>query len=191
MEPNTRLSAQPRRLGRLPRQEKGIGLIELLIAVGIIGGILLVVLQMGTNMRTDSTVRNEAALLNTIAENIRGLYSGNTNYSGFTHTVARNARVFPGQMDDGSTVYNAWDGEVTTAVSNDLSGNADRAFTIAWTDIPEAACTKMATSNTTAAQVTVGSTVVTDAEGVVQPADAATACVGNTATDITWLFERN
>jgi len=173
------------------KSTKGIGLIELLIAVGIIGGILLVVLQMGGNMRTDSTVRNETSLLNTIAENVRGLYGTSANYNGLTQTVAQNAQLFPGNMDDGTNVFNTWSGNVTVASATDTDGNADRAFSVVWGNIPEAACAKMATANTTAAEVTVGTTVVTDAAGDVDPAAAASACAGNATSDITYLFEKS
>src|SRR5690554_2720641 len=113
-------------------KSKGIGLIELLIAVGIIGAIVLVALQMGGNMRTDSTVRNEGALLGTVAENIRGLYGTSANFSGLTQQVARDAKLFPGQMDDGTSVFNTWGGAVTIAATADLAANANRAFTVTW-----------------------------------------------------------
>ena len=169
---------------------RGIGLIELLIAVGIIGGILLVVLQMGGNMRQDSTVRNENSLLNTIAENVRTLYGSSSNYSGLTQTVARNARIFPGSMDDGTAVFNTWNGSVDVAAATDTNGNNNRAFTVTWGDVPESACSKMATASTTAARVTIGGTVVTDGVGQVNPGQAASACAGNATSDIVYLFER-
>ena len=157
----------------------GFALTELLIALGVVAGILA----------ASAGASDHARRIETSAQNISSIYTRASNFSGLTQTVARDLQVFPGAMDDGSAVYNTWNGSVTVAAATDLSGNANRAFTITTEDIPEDVCSDLASNTAGARRVQVGGTTVYEAGTTdLNVAAISTGCSGG--ADVTYLYEK-
>jgi type II secretory pathway pseudopilin PulG len=167
----------------------GFALTELLIALGVVAGILAAIAGVAATLQSSAGASDHVRQIETIAQNLGSIYTRSSNFSGLTQTVARDLQVFPGQMDDGTAVYNTWNGAVTVAAATDLSGNANRAFTITTEDIPEDVCSDLASNTAGARQVQVGGTSVYEVNNRdLDVAAIATGCSGG--ADVTYLYEK-
>ncbi|MBF0515095.1 MAG: pilus assembly protein PilS, partial [Desulfovibrionaceae bacterium] len=69
--------------------------------------------------------------------NIQQLFSGASDYTGLTNTVAQAAGCVPQQFVKGSNLQNPYGGAIT------LAAGASNTYTISVDGIPNAACTKL------------------------------------------------
>lgn len=167
----------------------GFALTELLIALGVVAGILAAIAGVASMLQSSAGASDHARQIETIAQNISTIYTRASNFNGLTQSVARDLKVFPGSMDDGSAVYNTWNGAVTVSSATDLSGNSNRAFTVVTEDIPEEVCADLASNTAGARQVRVGSSTVYEAGTTdLNVAAIATGCRGG--ADVTYLYEK-
>lgn len=169
-------------------RQRGFTLVELLVAVAVIGVAAAAYVTVGTDLFGSTEVSGEQLKLKTIQRNVKDVYSGRSNFANLDTQTALDNGVFPDSMVSGSAAINAWGGNVTISAANDTNGNADRAVVVTWGGVEEGACGGMATG-TQADQVSIDGSVVTDATGSVDPAQSGSQCTGG-PSDIEFLYEK-
>lgn len=210
------------------RARRGVTLIEAVlfisIALGLIVGGLVFFQQASLAARTNDAVRS----LSSIASETRAAYRTQDNFAGLTPNVLIASGAVPSSQISGGGIVNEWNQPVTigpsaaalpvfTGATN--TGLENRFFEIVYTNVPEAACTRLATASdgngpigpgivavrvgnalVTATPAT-STTNVTTAGGNgnfnltgavnISPADAATACAaGDDPVDVIWTLAR-
>jgi len=88
-------------------------------------------------------VNTEVQNLASVQAGLRAMYGTRSyNYRGLTVDIARNAKVFPSRMVNGTAVTNAWGGSIVLGPSaNPYSGlAANRTYVIRYRNVPPAAC---------------------------------------------------
>ena len=214
---------------------RGVTLIEAVlfisIALGLIVGGLVFFQQASLAARTNDAVRS----ISSFASEIRAAYRTQDSFSGLTAAVLVNSgAVPPGMLNaDGSGILNEWNqpvivrgnllginGVYSGTTGGGVIGDATQAqyFEIEYTNIPVAACTRLATSNTGSGPIGPGivavrvrnsaATAVTTPAGTVSnvngptnvslngqvnisPAAAAAACnVGTAPMDLIFTLAR-
>ena len=214
---------------------RGVTLIEAVlfisIALGLIVGGLVFFQQASLAARTNDAVRS----ISSFASEIRAAYRTQDSFSGLTAAVLINSgAVPPGMLNaDGSGILNEWNqpvivrgnllginGVYSGTTGGGVIGDATQAqyFEIEYTNIPVAACTRLATSNTGSGPIGPGivavrvrnsaaTAVITPAGTVsnangptnvslngqvnISPAAAAAACGAGTAPmDLTFILDR-
>ena len=208
---------------------RGVTLIEAVlfisIALGLIVGGLVFFQQASLAARTNDAVRS----ISSFASEIRAAYRTQDSFSGLTTAVLINSgAVPPGMLNQAGTgIVNEWNqtaiirgnlaginGVFTGTTGGGAIGDAAQAqyFEIEYTNIPVAACTRLATSNTGSGPIGPGIVAVhvRDASSPMQffpagtvtnvslngqvnisPAEAAAACGAGTAPmDLTFILDR-
>lgn len=157
------------------RRQRGVTLMEALVVLGIAGALIMGALQFMSSASSSQDVSTASRNLGMIASGVTSLYSSSAVYDGLDNQVLLDAEIVPTSMIAGTDIINAWDGDVTVAPAN-----SDRDFTIEYTQVPQSACTSLATSTFQSFQeLAVGGTTVSTT------ADAATAC-SDGANTMTW-----
>lgn len=169
---------------------RGITLIETLLAVAVgavilIGSAVLYIVAVGGNQLDQA-----AQQLQSTASGIRQLYAGQPSYAGLTTNVAISARVFPpGMADTGSgTVVNPWKGAVTVNASA-----TPTTFDITFQRVPQDACAKLVSMNTTGfggsvERITVNGTAFSPSVAAITPDQAVAACGAAAEATIIWTL---
>jgi hypothetical protein len=211
------------------RARRGVTLIEAVlfisIALGLIVGGLVFFQQASLAARTNDAVRS----LSSIASETRAAYRTQDSFAGLNATVLINSGAVPSSQISGGGIVNEWNQAVTIGPSAAAlpvfsgatnTGLANRFFEIVYTNVPEAACTRLVTASdgngpigpgivavrvanalVTTTPETNTSTNVTTAGGNanfnltgavnISPADAATACgAGDDPVDVIWTLTR-
>jgi type II secretory pathway pseudopilin PulG len=128
--------------------EQGRSMIEMLgvlaivgvLSVGGIAGYSKAMNKFKTNKMIDQ--------VNMVATNIRTLYSSQRSYTGLTNLVAKETGSVPAEMYtklSNSTITNAFGGQMYIGPATQ-SGTSDDSFIITITEIPQAACVSIATT---------------------------------------------
>lgn len=160
------------------RNKKGFSLLELLLVLGIIAALVVGAFIVYPKVQASQRAEAESKNIATIQAGVKALYTSASSYSGLTNTVATNAKIFPDNMLNGTSVINVFKGNVTLATSTESpSGVANSAFTITYANIPAAECTKIiaaAAGNFYVAKV--GTTTVKAAGSILDVAATTTAC---------------
>jgi type II secretory pathway pseudopilin PulG len=194
-------------------RKRGVTLIEAVlfisIALGLIVGGLVFFQQASLAQRTADAVRTISA----IASETRALYQTSQDFSGVTAEVLINAGAVPSNIvnADGVSLQNEWGGDANLAASvafntwvGGTAPSANDAFTITYTELPQAACVRLGTlesggtgpvgSGILGIAISTGAVQVTQAAysgaiGEIDPAEAARRCDGNNNTVI-WVMGR-
>ncbi|WP_207389173.1 type 4 pilus major pilin [Marinobacter halodurans] len=177
-----------RNMRNLPTRQAGYTLPEIIVGVVVAGLVAAAVLAAGKDLIGGTEVDGEQSKLDVIQKNVKDLYSQRANFSNLDQSAAIDGGVFPSSMVSDGSAFNKWNGNVTVAAANDTAGNTDRGFEVVWEGVEEDSCSKMATG-TSADEVSIDGTSVTDSTGQVDPADAAQQCAGG-AADITFLYNK-
>ena len=175
----------------LRKKNKGFTLVEILLVVGFIALASIGIYAVYNKVTTTSKANQENTNLQTIRAGIKQLFGNQTNFTGLTETVVRNARISPQDMHTGTnTLTNAFGGAVTIApiVSGTTLGSAP-GFSITTSNIPGDVCVKLASgAGSSFDRVSVGATEI-KAVGTntqVNPVTVTTACDADT---VTMIFE--
>ena len=180
---------------------RGVTLIEAVlfisIALGLIVGGLVFFQQASLAARTNDAVRS----ISSFASEIRAAYRTQDNFSGLTAAVLINSgAVPPGMLNAAGTgIVNEWNqtaivrgnlaginGVFTGTTGGGVIGDATQAqyFEIEYTNIPVAACTRLATSNTGSGPIGPGIVAVrvrnSSATAVITPAGTVSNVNGPT-----------
>ncbi|MFP1980692.1 type 4 pilus major pilin [Lonsdalea quercina] len=160
------------------KNKKGFSLLELLLVLGIIAALVVGAFIVYPKVQASQRAEAESKNIATIQAGVKALYTSASSYSGLTNTVATNAKIFPDNMLNGTSVINVFKGNVTLATSTESpSGVANSSFTITYANIPAAECTKIistAAGNFYVAKV--GTTTVKAAGATLDVAATTTAC---------------
>ena len=180
---------------------RGVTLIEAVlfisIALGLIVGGLVFFQQASLAARTNDAVRS----ISSFASEIRAAYRTQDSFSGLTAAVLINSgAVPPGMLNaDGTGIVNEWNqtaiirgnlaginGVYSGTTGGGVIGDATQAqyFEIEYTNIPVAACTRLATSNTGSGPIGPGIVAVrvrnSSATAVITPAGTVSNVNGPT-----------
>jgi len=178
------------------RRKKGFSLIEAAIVLGIvglvIGGIWVAASAVQTNLRESTASQG----ILQIVQNVRNLYYGQTvgattTGTGLEATLVA-AGVFPGDMLQGSTPKNPWNGTLQVNISDTTNGY----FQVYFPTIPQGSCIELISQNTNIASgiglvniIVDDGTAATISTFPISPATAAGAGGCGAATNnVTWTF---
>jgi major structural subunit of bundle-forming pilus len=165
-------------------RRRGFTLIELAmvlaIAALIIGSVMLFFGSASTNQKTNDVTQETA----NIAQIVRGLYSGQPDYSGITTASIASSSQMPNKWVSGNTLRNGFQGSVTVTPSG--ANNAQ--FAVSFSNLPDYACTKIATYDfgTGSYGVTAGTT--TQYGSPLTPVAAEAACNGGSGNTLTFYL---
>lgn len=173
------------------RRGHGIGLVELALALAIgallVAGAVVYFSNASTAQKTNDAMSQATA----IQQIVRGLYSGQPDYTGLVTSVVAQSKQLPSRYISGSgtdaLVKNAFNSNVTILPTDDAGATGVTHFTVTMTGVPDQACTRMATTDfgTALARVAVGSVNATARP--LTPVQANSACTGN-ANTVAWTF---
>lgn len=162
------------------RKAKGFSLLEILLVLAVAAAFVIGAFLLLPKAQSGTRADTESKNISTIVAGVKSLYTSSSTYTGLTNTVASNAKIFPDNMLNGSSVdpLNAWKGTLTVAAAaTGPSATAGSSFTITDTAVPASECTKIVTGiSGSFYTVQVGSTVVKSAGGTLDTATVATAC---------------
>lgn len=136
---------------RKQKSKKGFSLLELLLVLGIIAALVVAAFIVYPKVQASQRAQAESNNIATIQAGVKALYTSASSFTGLTNTVAVQAKIFPDNMLSGSgssaSPVNAFKDNVTLAsVSTGPSGTAGSAFTITYSNVPAAECTKIITA---------------------------------------------
>lgn len=158
----------------LQRKNKGFSLIELIIVLGILGGLYLLVSSRSDTADTASNIKEEVENVNELAKTVRNYFgsAGVSGYSGLNNSVIYNS-ISRHMQGAGTNIRNAWSASGITVAPT--SGNTQ--FTITSSSVPENACEMIAAQTYQSfISMTVNGTAITS------PPVASTACSGSSNT---------
>ena len=178
------------------RRKKGFSLIEAAIVLGIvglvIGGIWVAASAVQTNLRESTASQG----ILQVVQNVRNLYYGQTVSATTTgtglQTTLVSAGVFPGDMLQGSTPKNPWNGAVQINISDTSNGY----FTVYFATIPQSSCIELISQNTNISSgiglvnvIVDDGTAATISTFPISPATAAgSGGCGAATNNVTWTF---
>lgn len=116
------------------------------VMVEMSGGILLYLIMMAAaaillySLFSNSKLAETQQGVLSMRMQIQQLYTGATDYSGLDNALAVKAGVVPKRFQRGTSVVTPWGGDITLGAGSDPG-----TFTITLTQIPQEACTKLAT----------------------------------------------
>lgn len=136
----------------LNKQQKGFTLIELLLVVGIMALGAVVAYVTLPKVRSTANANSEAASINTLSAGIKNVYAGSNSYKTLTNKVLIDAKAVPEKMLTGTAnsteLVNSFGGLVTVAptkLGSNASTQNNSAYTITYTNVPDAECVKIST----------------------------------------------
>ena len=126
---------------------RGVTLIEAVlfisIALGLIVGGLVFFQQASLAQRTNDAVRS----ISSLASETRAAYRTQQSFAGLTPAVLINSGAVPSSAINGTNIRNEWGGDALIGPTPALGTiAADSAFFIEYTNIPAAACVRLATA---------------------------------------------
>ena len=161
------------------KNKKGFSLLELLLVLGIIAALVVAAFIVYPKVQASQRAQAESNNIATIQAGVKALYTSASSFTGLTNTVAVQAKIFPDNMLNGSTPINAFKGNVVVeSADTGPSAAAGSSFTITYSNVPAAECTKIITAAAgnfyTAGVGEAGN--VKAAGGVLDVAETATQC---------------
>lgn len=133
------------------KSKKGFSLLELLLVLGIIAALVVAAFIVYPKVQASQRAQAESNNIATIQAGVKALYTSASSFTGLTNTVAVQAKIFPDNMlsGSGSSVkpINAFKGDVVVAsATTGPSGAQGSSFTITYSNVPAAECTKIITA---------------------------------------------
>ena len=133
------------------KSKKGFSLLELLLVLGIIAALVVAAFIVYPKVQASQRAKAESNNIATIQAGVKALYTSASSFTGLTNTVAVQAKIFPDNMLVGSgssaKPVNAFKGDVTLASANSGPSAAQgSSFTITYSNVPAAECTKIITA---------------------------------------------
>ncbi len=165
------------------KSKKGFSLLELLLVLGIIAALVVAAFIVYPKVQASQRAQAESNNIATIQAGVKALYTSASSFTGLTNSVAVQAKIFPDNMLSGSgssaTPINAFKGNVVVASADTgPSAATGSSFTITYSNVPAAECTKIITAAAgnfyTAGVGTAGN--VKAAGGGLDVAETATQC---------------
>ncbi|EOA3302877.1 type 4 pilus major pilin [Yersinia enterocolitica] len=172
------------------KSKKVFSLLELLLVLGIIAALVVAAFIVYPKVQASQRAQAQSNNIATIQARVKALYTSTSSFTGFTNTVAVQAKIFPDNMLSGSgsaaKPVNVFKGDVTLAVvAMGPSKAPGSSFTITYSNVPAAECTKIITAAGNIYEVGVGTAAnVKPAGDVLDVSKTATQCAagGNSNT---------
>lgn len=141
-------------------KQKGLTLIELLIALVIGAAILFGVFYVAQVVSKKNKVSEAVQSMNTITADVSGLYQSVGNYAGISGVALINNGKIPASMVSGTTIQNQFGGTIVpTSIS--FNGGTNNAVNYAYSNVPKDSCSNLVQALAgTFDRITVGGTVV-------------------------------
>ncbi len=135
----------------MDKNKKGFSLLELLLVLGIIAALVVAAFIVYPKVQASQRAQAESNNIATIQAGVKALYTSASSFTGLTNSVAVQAKIFPDNMLSGSgsaaKPINAFKGNVTLAADKTGPSGADgSSFTITYSNVPAAECTKIITA---------------------------------------------
>ncbi len=133
------------------KSKKGFSLLELLLVLGIIAALVVAAFIVYPKVQASQRAQAESNNIATIQAGVKALYTSTSSFTGLTNSVAAKANIFPDNMLINSGTFarpiNAFKGNVTLAADKTGPSGADgSSFTITYSNVPAAECTKIITA---------------------------------------------
>lgn len=179
-------------LHRRARRQKGMTLVETMIAIAIGLIIVAVGIKGVSGAMSDSRSTDEVGDLPKIFTNMQKVYGQRASFSGATQAIFVNANVFPTSMTtSGSTnVTNRWGGAVTVAVTA-IAGGTNNALTYETTGVPSSECNNVIPQLDNVVRiVTVNGTSVKADKNPTDLAALTTACSASASNDVIYTISK-
>ena len=133
------------------KSKKGFSLLELLLVLGIIAALVVAAFIVYPKVQASQRAQAESNNIATIQAGVKALYTSASSFTGLTNSVAVQAKIFPDNMLSGSgssaTPINAFKGNVVVASADTgPSAATGSSFTITYSNVPAAECTKIITA---------------------------------------------
>ena len=133
------------------KSKKGFSLLELLLVLGIIAALVVAAFIVYPKVQASQRAQAESNNIATIQAGVKALFTSASSFTGLTNSVAVQAKIFPDNMLSGSgsaaKPINAFKGNVTLAADKTGPSGADgSSFTIIYSNVPAAECTKIITA---------------------------------------------
>ncbi|MCK3083668.1 type 4 pilus major pilin [Escherichia coli] len=133
------------------KSKKGFSLLELLLVLGIIAALVVAAFIVYPKVQASQRAQAESNNIATIQAGVKALYTSASSFTGLTNTVAVQAKIFPDNMLNGSgssaTPINAFKGNVVVeSADTGPSAATGSSFTITYSNVPAAECTKIITA---------------------------------------------
>ncbi|MDK1895514.1 type 4 pilus major pilin [Klebsiella sp. K4-172] len=133
------------------KSKKGFSLLELLLVLGIVAALVVAAFIVYPKVQASQRSQAESNNIATIQAGVKALYTSASSFTGLTNTVAVQAKIFPDNMLSGSgsaaKPVNVFKGDVTLAVAATGPSKAPASsFTITYSNVPAAECTKIITA---------------------------------------------
>ena len=126
------------------KSKKGFSLLELLLVLGIISALVVAAFIVYPKVQASQRAQAESNNIATIQAGVKALYTSASSFTGLTNSVAVQAKIFPDNMLSGSgssaTPINAFKGNTGPSAATGSS------FTITYSNVPAAECTKIITA---------------------------------------------
>ncbi|HAH2526726.1 TPA: prepilin-type N-terminal cleavage/methylation domain-containing protein [Escherichia coli] len=133
------------------KSKKGFSLLELLLVLGIIAALVVAAFIVYPKVQASQRAQAESNNIAAIQAGVKALYTSASSFTGLTNSVAVQAKIFPDNMLSGSgssaKPINAFKGNVVVASANSGPSAAQgSSFTITYSNVPAAECTKIITA---------------------------------------------
>lgn len=180
----------------IPRAQRGISLLELMLVAGAIAVGSAIVYGVYQNVDAASKVNDESGRLRQVTQNILDAYSASEDYGNLTTQRALEDRLFPEAMviDGGSEARSGWGTDVrvlATDVVREGQTLPNWGFVIAYDNVPAKACVDLISNAGRAFNdiriegVSVGSAASLD------PARMGELCNRDGGADVQFVYERS
>lgn len=137
------------------RNRKGFTIIELMIALAIIGVALIAIVGKGLVTRDNSKVQTEIGNLQAISNSVHNTLGATGSYNGLTLQSVINAGGFPTQMFVNGIPQDSWGGATAIQVTTIGTGG----FDIIYPAVPQSSCVALVSQSlTTFAHIKIQST---------------------------------
>lgn len=176
---------------------KGFTLIEILLVVGFIALAGLGVYVVYNKVSAGGAANTESRNLDTLRAGVKTLFGGSSNYASVTNLVVNQARVTPDSMRavpyvaTDTNINNSFGGAVTVLPATLGTASPNNGFSITYTKVPGAVCSKLVTTGGTSFdQITAGTTVVkTFGTNNLDIARLTAGCAADTGNGVDIKFE--
>lgn len=166
----------------LRKNRQGFSLLELLLVLGIIAALVVGAFIVYPKVRAAQQVEVEAKNISTISAGVRALYTGKSNFSGLTDSVALGAKIYPDNMIVGTgtsaSIVNSFKGTVMVSSDGEThSGEDDSGFFIKYTRLMPDVCSRLVSAVASSFyEINVNGTYVKENGGSLNMVTLTTAC---------------
>ena len=170
---------------RRVRRNKGFSLVEIAMVLAIIALLVAGVMLFFSNASNAQKTNDAMTELAAVQQVVRSIYAGQPSYNGLTSAVLASSAQLPNKwVSAAGGLVDPFAGAVTV-----VAVNTDQNFSVTMTNVPNASCNKMVTTDfgTGLLSVATNSGTAIPARAMT-PTEANAACAAGNANTVTWEF---